>query len=186
MEGAPAFTLDVKGSGFTAGATVHWNSTPLTTTLVGQNEMNAAVPVTSITSSRSVQVVVTTPAPGGGQSSAATFSILSPKLVLNSVSPATVPYNQPGMVTSLGSGFDANSVVQWNGSAEPTTFVSASHLSVNLTAADLSTIGSGKLTVINPDARHTVSREQLPLEHSAASTFEYVRKLVLLGLSQLV
>ena len=150
MEGAPAFTLDVKGSGFTAGSTVHWNSTALTTTVVGAGEMNAAVPAPLITGNGSVQVVVTTPAPGGGQSSAATFSILSPQPVLNSISPTTVPNNQTATVTLLGSGFNANSVVQWKGSAKPTTFVSASQLSVNLTAADLSTIGSGQLTVMNP------------------------------------
>src|ERR1700722_3275440 len=149
MEAAPAFTLDVKGSGFTIGSVVHWNSTPLTTTLVSQSEINAAVPATLVTANGSIQVVVTTPAPGGGQSSTATFSILSPKPVLNSISPATVPYNQPAAVTLLGSGFDANSAVQWQGSAKPTTFVSTSQLSVNLTAADLSTIGSGQLTVLN-------------------------------------
>src|SRR5580704_10716589 len=149
MEAAPAFTLDVKGSGFTIGSVVHWNSTPLTTTLVSQNEINAAVPATLVTANGSIQVVVTTPAPGGGQSSAATFSILSPKPVLSSISPATVPYNQAATVTLLGSGFDANSVVQWQGSAKPTTFVSSSQLSVNLAAADLSIIGSGQLTVLN-------------------------------------
>jgi hypothetical protein len=149
MEGGAAFTLDLKGSGFTSGSIVDWNSTPLTTTLVGNNEINAAVPATLLSANGSVQVVVTTRAPGGGQSSATTFSILSPKPALNSISPATVPYNQPATVTLLGSGFDANSVVQWKGSAKPTTFVSASQLSVNLTAADLSNLGSGQLTVVN-------------------------------------
>jgi hypothetical protein len=149
MEGGAAFTFDLKGSGFTSGSIVDWNSTPLTTTLVGNNEINAAVPATLLSANGSVQVVVTTPAPGGGQSSATTFNILSPKPALNSISPATVPYNQPATVTLLGSGFDANSVVQWKGSAKPTTFISASQLSVNLTAADLSNLGSGQLTVVN-------------------------------------
>jgi len=149
MEGVAAFTLDIKGSGFITGSIVQWNSTPLTATLVSQNEINAAVPATLITANGSVQVIVTTPAPGGGQSTAATFNILAPKPVLNSISPATVPYNQPATVTLLGSSFDANSVVQWNGSARPTTFVSTSQLTVALTAGDLSTVGSGQLTVNN-------------------------------------
>jgi IPT/TIG domain len=149
IEGAAAFTLDVKGTGFTTGSTVHWNATALTGILVSPNQIDAAVPATLISANGSVQVVVTTPAPGGGQSTPATFSILAPKPVLNSISPATVPYNQPATVTLLGGGFDANSVVQWKGGAEPTTFISTSQLSVTLTAADLSTIGSGQLTVTN-------------------------------------
>jgi hypothetical protein len=149
MEGAAAFTLDVKGSNFVAGSVVFWDTTPLATTLVSGNELNAAVPANLVAASSSVQVIVTTPAPGGGQSTAATFSILSPKPTLTSLSPASVPSGQAASVALLGSGFDVHSVVQWNGNAQPTTFVSSSQLTVNLAAALLTQSGSGQLTVIN-------------------------------------
>jgi hypothetical protein len=149
MEGAAGFTLDVKGSGFTAGSTVHWNATALATTVVGPNEITAAVPTTLVGANGTVQVVVTTPAPGGGQSTAAGFSILSAKPVLSSISPTTVTYNQPAAITVIGSGFDANSVVQWKGVTQPTLFVSSTQLKASLSAAALSTVGSGQLTVVN-------------------------------------
>ena len=53
-------------------------------------------------------------------------------------------------ITITGTGFEANSVVQWNGSARPTTFVSSTQLRVDLTAADLQAQGTGALTVNNP------------------------------------
>ena len=149
MEGAAGFTLDVKGSGFTTGSLVYWNTTALATTMVGSNELTAAVPANLVAANATVQVVVTTPAPGGGQSTASSFSILSPKPVLSSISPTTVTFNQAASITLLGSGFDANSVAQWNGAPQPTVFISSTQLTVSLSATALSSPGAGQLTVVN-------------------------------------
>lgn len=55
-----------------------------------------------------------------------------------------------GGLTVFGRNFFPGSVVQWNGSARPTTFVSEFSLSVQLTPADLAQIGEGTVTVLNP------------------------------------
>ena len=148
-EGSAGFTLDVKGSGFVVGSTVFWNKTALSSTLVSPAEMTAAVPATLLAVSSSNQISVVTPAPGG-QSATAAFSVLSPVPTLISILPGIVRVNQPAAITLSGSGFAADSVVLWNGSPRPTTLVTATTLSVALTAADLSAVGTGQLTVANP------------------------------------
>jgi len=149
-EGSAALTLDVKGTGLGAGSTVFWNQTALVTTVVSATELNAAVPATLLSAAESVSVAVVNPAPGGGQSAATVFSVTSPTPVLNSIQPATVEINQPATITLAGSGFAPDSLVQWNGSARPTKFNSASSLAVSLTAADLSAVGTGNLSILNP------------------------------------
>ncbi len=55
-------------------------------------------------------------------------------------------------VTISGTNFYPTSIVDWNGSARPTTFVSSSSLHASITATDISAIGAAKITVVNPPA----------------------------------
>jgi hypothetical protein len=74
----------------------------------------------------------------------------SPVAVITAISPQYVPPGSPATITVTGTGFEANSVVLWNASARPTTFVSATTLQVALSAADLQNQGTGSLAVSNP------------------------------------
>jgi hypothetical protein len=49
-----------------------------------------------------------------------------------------------------GSGFTASSVVRWNGSDRPTTFVSSTRLTAAIAAADVSAIADVPVTVYDP------------------------------------
>jgi hypothetical protein len=71
----PAFTLTVSGSNFVTASTVNWNGAALATTYVGASQLTASVPAADITSVGSASVTVFNPAPGGGTSAAATFTI---------------------------------------------------------------------------------------------------------------
>jgi Fibronectin type III domain len=75
----------------------------------------------------------------------------NPVPVASSLSPASAV--EGGTATTMtvnGSGFVAASVVQWNGTARTTTFVSATQLRIALTAADLATARSIPVTVLTP------------------------------------
>jgi hypothetical protein len=75
----------------------------------------------------------------------------NPAPTITSLSPACVTAGSPGInVEVIGSGFVSGSVVLWNGSARTTQFVSSTALGVALTAADVSGIGTGSVTVFNP------------------------------------
>jgi hypothetical protein len=73
--GSAAFTLTVYGTGFQANSTVLWNGAARATTYVGPYRLTAAITAADIATVGAADVTVTTPAPGGGTSAAATFTI---------------------------------------------------------------------------------------------------------------
>ncbi len=53
------------------------------------------------------------------------------------------------MLSVSGTGFEAGSTVQWNGSSRPTTFVSSTQLTATISAADIQASGNISVTVVN-------------------------------------
>jgi hypothetical protein len=60
-------------------------------------------------------------------------------------------------LTLAGAGFTPNSLVRWDGSARPTTFVSATTLTANIPATDVDAIGTFPVTVYDPGPPAEVS-----------------------------
>lgn len=73
--GCAAFTLMVVGANFVPNSVVRWNGVTKTTTYVSGMELQAAIDATCLATPGDVQVTVVNPAPAGGTSTAATFSI---------------------------------------------------------------------------------------------------------------
>lgn len=74
--GALAFTLTVNGSNFLSSSTVQWSGSSRTTTFVSSGELKANIGAADLASAGKVAVTVVNPAPGGGTSSAATFTVV--------------------------------------------------------------------------------------------------------------
>ncbi len=146
-----AFTLTVSGTGFVSGSVVNWNGTPLTTTFVSSTQLTASVPANLIGSVGTVQVAVTNPTPGGGNSTQLAFAIVNPTPVLGSLSTTSAPVGSaPLTLTITGSKFVAGSVVRWQGADRATTFKSATQVTATIPATDLVFAGSVQITVANP------------------------------------
>jgi hypothetical protein len=92
-------------------------------------------------------------APG---SSMAGQRIVAPVLAGLSPSSAIVG-SAPVQLRLKGSGFARGSVVRWKGVDRPTTYVSASELVTDLTAADFALVGSSSVTVFNAVAGGSTS-----------------------------
>ncbi|HTB88108.1 MAG TPA: hypothetical protein VK743_09165 [Steroidobacteraceae bacterium] len=151
--GAAAFTLTVTGSGFVAASLVDWNGSPRTTTFVSATQLSAAISAADIAATGTASITVVNPVPGGGTSSAVSFSISMPNPVptLSSISPSAAPAGAAAFTLTVnGAGFIAASTVNWNGSARTTTFGSATQLTAAITAADIAAAGSVPVTVVNP------------------------------------
>jgi outer membrane protein assembly factor BamB len=74
-------------------------------------------------------------------------------LAIDTVSPKTVAAGgMPFMLTVLGSGYGATSVVQWNGSARATTLVATGELVAQITSADIAAVGTAQVAVHDPAA----------------------------------
>ena len=160
VAGAGALTLTVTGSGFVSGSVVQWNGAALTTTFVGATQLTAAVPASDIASVGVAQVTVTNP--GVGTSNALPFTIQASagNLSITSLSPSsatagggafTLTVNGSGFSPSLNSlqGPVPGSVVQWNGAALQTTFISSTQLTAAVPAGDLASAGTAQVSVAN-------------------------------------
>lgn len=146
--GGAAFTLTVNGTGFASTSVVNFNSTALTTTFVSGTQLTASVPVSAIATAGTANVTVTTPAPGGGTSSAQTFVITNPVPTVSSLSPASaIAGSAPFTLSVNGTGFVSTSVVNFNGTILTTTFVSATQLTASVPASVIAAAGMANVTV---------------------------------------
>ena len=77
---------------------------------------------------------------------------LNPVPTPNSISPnhIEVGHAEPLTLTVTGSGFIPNSVVNWNGAALTTAYVSSTQLTATIPASDFTTKGNDQITVTNP------------------------------------
>jgi glucose/arabinose dehydrogenase len=75
IAGDPGFVLRVTGTGFVEGSVVRWNGADRPTTFASGTLLTAAIPASDIATSGSAQVMVFTPAPGGGSSGSLTLDI---------------------------------------------------------------------------------------------------------------
>ncbi len=98
--GGASFNLAVQGAGFTSGATVNWDGTPLGTTFVSSDNLTVSVPASNLASPDSAVITVSNPTPGGGVSNFLLFPVTTStsSVTLNKTSFATG--NNPRAVIS--------------------------------------------------------------------------------------
>ncbi|MGH8398466.1 MAG: IPT/TIG domain-containing protein [Gammaproteobacteria bacterium] len=164
--GAPAFVLAVKGSDFTPQSTVLWNGTPQPTTYVSDTQLTVQISTAQIAMTGNYSIYVSDPV--NGTTNTETFGVQPRILMLSSLSPANVLAGGPSFaLTAVGTGFTSQSVVLWNGTSQPTTFVSATQLTAQVPATEIAAVGSAIVTVTDPSATNPSNSEtitiQLPL-----------------------
>jgi hypothetical protein len=96
-------------------------------------------------------------------SSVLTLAQSNPVPFLNQpVVPATTAPGGPGFTLTVnGAGFVSASVINWNGTALTTTFVSSSQLTAAVPAANIAAAGTAAVTVSNPSPGGGLSNTQL-------------------------
>ena len=151
VAGGAGFTLTVTGSSFTPSSSVLWGGTALTTTFVSSTQLTAVVPAANITSPGTFAITVSNPTPGGGSSSALSFSVLNPVPVISDINPTIVMLGSSSFtLTVTGSNFVNGAVVYWGSTALTTTFVSSTGLTAVVPASGLTTKGTINVTAVNP------------------------------------
>lgn len=154
--GGPNFTLTVTGTGFTPGARVRLNGTPLAVTYVSATELRAEVTSAHIASVADLVLTVVNLPPGGGVSNALTFTVApppeqNPVPQIASLSPSWAIAGGQGItLTVRGSDFAATSTVLWNGVPRPTTRINTGELRALILAEDLASAGTAQVSVVNP------------------------------------
>jgi Tol biopolymer transport system component len=76
------------------------------------------------------------------------WQTVAPAPAISTLTPASSGAGSPGIqLTVDGSGFVRRSVIRWNGSDRPTTFVSATRLQATIPASDLAAAGTAQVAV---------------------------------------
>ncbi len=90
-----------------------------------------------------------------------TLTALNPTPTTTSISPtSTVAGGSQFTLTANGTNFVASSTINWNGSGRATTFVSSTRLTATVPAADIASVGTASITVVNPSPGGGTSNAQ--------------------------
>jgi hypothetical protein len=157
-------TITVTGNTFIPASVVQVNGVARPTIYVNSSTLTFVATVTDQATMATLAVTVTNPAPGGGTSPVANFTIgaPTPTPVITSISPNPIYAGSPDtQIVIAGSGFTVNSTAQWNGANLVVNGVGygypGSELLVTVPAADLASTGTATVTVTTPTANPSVS-----------------------------
>lgn len=147
----PAFTLQINGTGFVAVTRAYFGGLPRATTFVSSTQLDVNIPATDIANEGTAVVFVFNPLPGGGASTSAELTVMSPAPAITLVSPTSIVQGKVGAgVTIIGSNFLTSSIVNFNGSALTTLYISSTAIRALIPSSDLGTVGTATITVTNP------------------------------------
>jgi hypothetical protein len=141
---APALESAVGIVPFAADAVVQWNGTALSTTFVSGNQLTATIPANLVASEGKAAVTVVS----GGASSLPVNFIINAPLAIDSINPMLMLVDAKKFVLTVsGTGFEAGTVVQWNGTALDTTLISTTEATAVVPANLITTISTVAITV---------------------------------------
>lgn len=146
--GGSEFYVTLTGTNFDSSSQVYWNGTLKPSIFVSTTQIALPVTAGDIAATGNYPVTVTNSLHPGVQSNAIPILITNEALSITKLSPTTVTVGNPAYTqTVIGTGFDPSSIVKWNGSARPTTYVSTTELLAQINATDVSSLATVNLTV---------------------------------------
>ncbi len=151
--GASNTPITLTGTGFIVTSTVFAGATSLATTYSSPTSLSATIPSSLLTSGGTfLSITVSNPGPGGGNSSAQTFTVNHLAPTLGSISPASVSAGAGNTtVTFTGTNYDSSSVVYAGATPLTTTYVSSTQVTAVVPSSLLTTGGATvSLTVQTP------------------------------------
>jgi hypothetical protein len=96
-------------------------------------------------------------------------------LAISGLSPASTQAGGGDLtLTIVGSSFASDATIRWDGTALPTTFVSAGELTATVPAAQTATAGTAEITVLNPGSGGQVSNVAPFFVTATAAAVNYV------------
>jgi hypothetical protein len=101
-------------------------------------------------------------------------------LTLRAISPSLSDVDEPAafVLTAEGVAFTPNSIVRWNGSARPTTFISNDRLTATIYATDINVLGDFPVTVYDPAPVPTGTSTSPVLFHVVGEVFDVYLPLI--------
>jgi trimeric autotransporter adhesin len=149
--GSSAVTLTVTGTGFLQTSIIQVGTTAETTTYISSTQLSATVPAAQLTTGAQLAVGVSNGSTAAEAARPINLEVDNPTPVIGSVAPASeIVGATAAVITVTGTGFVPATVINVNGSARTTTFISSTQVSVALAADDVAAATSLSLTAVNP------------------------------------
>ncbi|MGD0956718.1 MAG: IPT/TIG domain-containing protein [Candidatus Acidiferrales bacterium] len=154
--GSDDFTLSIAGTGFISNSTgvtfAYWNGSPRSTTLNAvTGQLQVSISAADVANPGVPQITLFSPGPGGGTSSAATFTIepvQGAAPTITSLDPTSAKAGGMAFTLTLdGTNFAANDVMTWNGSVLAPTNISGNQATATVPADDIANVGTGSVAV---------------------------------------
>lgn len=91
---------------------------------------------------------------------------------ISNLNPGSANAGEPAFVMTVnGTNFATKAVVNWNGTAQTTTYVGTGQLTIQVPASAVSTAGTAQITVTNPGTSGNGMYGGSPAQTSAAVSF---------------
>ena len=157
--GSPDTTVTIGGTEFYSGSVVKANGTVLKSTLLGTTALTAVIPAPLLSTAGALPIIVSNPPPGGGDSTVANVTVLTPgphivaASVVNAASFGGGPVAPGEMVTIFGSGIGPASLVSLTppaSGAPVATTLGGVQVFFDTTPAPLIYVSSGQVTAVAP------------------------------------
>ena len=175
--------LIVTGSGFVPSSKITWNGTTRTTTFNSGSQLQTTISASDVAALGSVSIGVHNPAPGGGDATPTNLQVQNAAPVATSMSPSSAAVGSGAFTLTVnGSGFVPASEILWNGISRTTTFVSNTQLQMNVSASDISAVGTATVAVYTPapgggtssSMSFPISAVPTPVLNSSSPTNAYI------------
>jgi hypothetical protein len=185
VTGSSDTVITLSGSGFSSSSVVMMGSTTLNTTVVSSTSITAIVPAANLTAIGWQPISVTTPAPGGGASTALPLTVYK-VITLGANHILYDPYSRM-VVTSVGSG---SSSVTGNSIAtiDPTTGNIGTPVSIGSQPTNMSLTSDGQIlyTILSGNqsiARFNMLTQQLDFTYTVPTNSSFVGGIALRGIA---
>jgi hypothetical protein len=140
----------VNGAGFLTTTTVQVGGVADVTSYVSSTQVTATVTPQQLTSGAQLSVIALNGTASSGSGAAVNLEVTNPIPAITQFTPATLATGTASPTVAVtGTGFVPTTVIDANGSARTTTYVSATQVNVTLTANDVASAGSLSLTAVN-------------------------------------
>lgn len=151
VAGSGSVTIRVTGSRFVERSVVQVGPTRLATTFVNPGTLSAELDAATTSVPGPLTLVVVTDAPGGGTSDTLVVERVSAQPSVTGLDVDTVAVGiNFRQFRVFGTGFSASSVVEFGGTALPTTYLSGTEVRFGLSSPSLSTVRRVAVRIRNP------------------------------------
>src|SRR5579862_211519 len=151
IAGAATTTLTVNGGGFVKTTVIQLGQVVEPTTFVSSTQVTASIGQSQLATAGMLSVIALNGNETSASGSKVNLEVDNPNPSIAKASPASLIAGQSSATVSVtGTGFVTTTLINVNGSARTTVYVSATQVNVNLTTADLAAGGTLALTAVNP------------------------------------